>query len=144
MANGGPWLDTATYAAHVDRSQASRDATEVLRRALAGDQEEVAGTFGAVVRREGVDGAYDVAWCLAATTVGDLAYGGWTLDFPDIEHADYESRWVARFLCAYANSDVATGQALFRSAETDGHLRACLLTLAGSAAATLRYRRDPP
>jgi hypothetical protein len=51
---------------------------------------------------------------------------------------------VARFLCAYANSDAATGQALFRSAEADGHLPDCLLTLAGSAAATLRHRRDPP
>jgi hypothetical protein len=128
----------------VDRSQASRDATEVLRRALAGQGDEVEGTFGAVVDREGVAGAYDVAWCIAATTVGELAEGAWSLDFPGIDQAAYEARWVARLLCAYANADPATGEALFRSAEADGHLRECLLTLAGSAAATVRHRHPLP
>lgn len=122
---------------------ASRDATEVLRRALAGEGEAVAGAFDAVVDRDGVAGAYDVAWCLAAATVGpDLAPGAWSLDFPDIENAAYEARWVARFLSAYANADSSTGAALFHAAQADGHLSECLLTLAGSAAATVR-RRTP-
>jgi hypothetical protein len=122
---------------------ASRDATEVLRRALAGEDAAVAGAFDAVVDRAGMAGAYDVAWCLAAATIGaDLAPGTWSLDFPDIEDAAYEARWVARFLSAYANADASTGAALFQAAQADGHLSECLLTLAGSAAATLR-RRTP-
>jgi hypothetical protein len=120
---------------------ASRDAAEVLHRALAGEGEAVAGAFDAVVDRAGMAGVYDVAWCLAAATVGvDLPRGAWTLDFPDIEGAAYEARWVARFLSAYANADASTGTALFQAAQVDGHLADCLLTLAGSAAATLRRR----
>lgn len=123
------------------RIGASRDATEVLRRALAGEGAAVAGAFDAVVDRAGVAGAYDVAWRLAAATVGgDLAPGSWRLDFPDIDDATYETRWVARFLSAYANADASIGAALFRAAQADGQLAECLLTLAGSAAATLRRR----
>jgi hypothetical protein len=121
---------------------ASRDAAEVLDRALAGEGAAVAGRFEAVVHRHGVSGAYDVAWCLAAATVGTgLAEGAWRLDFPGIEDAGYEARWVARFLSAYANADPPTGSALFRAAAADGQLTGCLLTLAGSAAATVRRRR---
>jgi hypothetical protein len=120
---------------------ASRDAEEVLHRALAGEGDAVAGTFDAVVHRAGMTGVYDVAWCLAAATVGpDLPRGTWTLDFPDIEQAAYEARWVARFLSAYANADDSTGAALLAAAHADGHLADCLLTLAGSAAATVRRR----
>jgi hypothetical protein len=120
---------------------ASQDAQEVLQRALAGEGEAVVGAFDAVVHRAGIDGVYHVAWCLAATTVGpDLPQGTWILDFPDIEQAGYETRWVARFLSAYANADDSTGAALFHAAEADGHLADCLLTLAGSAAATIRRR----
>lgn len=119
----------------------SRDAAEVLHCALAGEGDAVAGAFDAVVDRAGMTGAYDVAWCLAGTTVGtDLAPGHWTLDFPEIEDAAYEARWVARFLSAYANADSSTGTALFLAAIADGYLPDCLLTLAGSAAATLRRR----
>jgi hypothetical protein len=122
---------------------ASQDAEEVLARALAGEGDAVAGAFDAVVHRAGIDGVYHVAWCLAATTVGpDLPQGTWTLDFPDIEQARYETRWVARFLSAYANADDSTGAALFHAAEADGHLADCLLTLAGSAAATVRRRTN--
>lgn len=125
-------------------ADASRDAAEVLHRALAGEGDAVAGTFDAVVHRAGIAGVYDVAWRLAATTVGeDLRRGAWTLDFPDIEQAAYEARWVARFLSAYANADLSTGAALFEAAQADGHLADCLLTLAGSAAATLRRRGEP-
>lgn len=100
------------------------------------------GAFEDVVHRAGMAGAYDVAWCLAATTLGsNLRPGHWTLDFPGIDHAEYETRWVARFLSAYANGDSSTGNALFHAAIADGHLSECLLTLAGSAAATLRHRR---
>lgn len=117
----------------------------MLRRALAGEGEAVVGAFEAVVDRAGVSGAYDVAWCLAAATVGtDLAPGAWRLDFPDIDDAAYEARWVARFLSAYANADASTGTALFRAAQADGHLSECLLTLAGSAAATVRRRAPWP
>jgi hypothetical protein len=126
----------------VDQSAAaSRDAAEVLGRALTGQPEAVMVTFGAVLDRAGVNGAYEVAWCLAAATVGpDLPTGSWRLDFPDIDRAAYEARWVARFLSAYANADPSTGTALFQAARADGCLTDCLLTLAGSAAATVRHR----
>ncbi|MEV0719241.1 hypothetical protein [Asanoa sp. NPDC050611] len=117
------------------------DAAQVLRLALDGDSDAVASAFDAVVDRSGVVGAYDVAWCLAATMVGDgVPVGRWTLDFPDIDEAGYDTRWVARFVSAYANSDASTGEALFGAALADGQLPECLLTLAGSAVATLRRR----
>jgi hypothetical protein len=121
--------------------EAYDDVAEVLRSALAGDSDAVVGTFDAVVDRSGVAGAYDVAWCIAATMVGvDAPRGRWTLEFPGIEEANYDARWVARFVSAYANSDFSTGKALFGAALADGQLPDCLLTLAGSAVATLRRR----
>lgn len=117
------------------------DAAAVLSLALAGDSDGVVKTFDAVVDRAGVAGAYEVAWCLAATMVGDgIPQGAWTLDFPGIDEAAYDARWVARFVSAYANADVDTGAALFGAAMADGQLPECLLTLAGSAVATLRRR----
>lgn len=117
------------------------DAAAVLRSALAGDSDGIVGTFDAVVDRSGVAGAYEVAWCLAATMVGDgVASGAWTLDFPGIDDARYDARWVARFVSAYVNSDLDTGEALFGAALADGQLPDCLLTLAGSTIATLRHR----
>ncbi|MEV4821814.1 hypothetical protein ACGFIE_03495 [Micromonospora sp. NPDC049275] len=117
------------------------DATAVLHSALAGDGEAVTGAFDAVVDRAGLPGAYGVAWCLAATMVGDAPpSSGCALDFPGIEQADYDTRWVARFVSAYANRDVSTGEALFGAAAADGQLSDCLLTLAGSTIATLRSR----
>ena len=99
------------------------------------------GTFDAVVDRSGVVGAYDVAWCLAATMVGQVPLGGaWTLDFPGIDDARYDKRWVARFVSAYVNGDIPTGEALFGAAIADGQLPDCLLALAGSTVATLRHR----
>ena len=122
-------------------AEARRDAAQVLKCAVAGDSDAVVDTFDAVVSRAGVAGAYDVAWRLAATMVGeDVPRGAWTLDFPGIDHARYDARWVARFISAYANSDVPTSEALFGAALADGQLSACLLTLAGSAVATLRHR----
>jgi hypothetical protein len=121
--------------------EAVDDAAQVLRLALDGDSDAVVNAFDAVVDRSGVVGAYDVAWCLAATMVGDgVPAGRWTLDFPDIDEAGYDTRWVARFVSAYANSDAPTGEALFGAALADGQLPECLLTLAGSAVATLRRR----
>ena len=117
------------------------DAAQVLRVALRGDSDAVVGELDAVVDRSGVVGAYDVAWCLAATMVGQVIPGGaWTLDFPGIDDARYDKRWVARFVSAYVNGDVPTGEALFAAAAADGLLPDCLLTLAGSTAATLRHR----
>ena len=117
------------------------DAAAVLRSALAGDSDAVVETFDAVVDRSGVAGAYEVAWCLAAAMVGDgVPRGTWTLDFPGIDQAGYDARWVARFVSAYANCDADTGEALFGAALADGQLPDCLLTLAGSAVATLRRR----
>lgn len=117
------------------------DAKAVLHSALAGDSDAVVKTFDEVVHRAGVAGAYEVAWCLAATMVGTgVPRGSWTLDFPGIEQAGYDARWVARFVSAYANSDADTGEALFGAALADGQLPDCLLTLAGSAVATLRRR----
>ena len=117
------------------------DVALVLRSALAGDRDGVVDTFDEVVHRKGVGGAYDVAWELAAATVGGgLARGPWRLEFPGIEEAAYDTRWVARFLSAYANADSSTGAALFGAAIADGKLPQCLLTLVGSAIATLRRR----
>ena len=118
------------------------DATQVLHCALSGDSDAVVGTFDAVVDRSGVVGAYDVAWCLAATMVGqNVPRGGaWTLDFPGIDDARYDKRWVARFVSAYVNGDISTGEALFGAAIADGQLPDCLLALAGSTVATLRHR----
>lgn len=117
------------------------DAAAVLHCALAGDSDAVADRFDAVLDRSGMVGAYDVAWCLAAAMVGDaVPRGSCTLDFPGIDEADYDARWVARFVSAYANSDVDTAEALFGAALADGQLPDCLLTLAGSAVATLRNR----
>jgi hypothetical protein len=118
-----------------------RDAELVLRSALGEDREALAGTFNEVVDRAGVSGAYDVAVCLAATMVGeDARPGGWILDFPDIDEVAYDARWVARFVSAYVNSDPSMGRALFGAALADGQLPDCLVTLAGSAVATLRRR----
>ena len=117
------------------------DAAQILHCALSGDSDAVANTFDAVVDRSGVVGAYDVAWCLAATMVGHVPAGGaWTLDFPEIDEARYDKRWVARFVSAYVNDDFPTSEALFGAAIADGVLPDCLLALAGSAVATLRHR----
>lgn len=117
------------------------DVASVLRLALAGDAVAVVGTFDAVVDRKGVDAAYGVAWSLAGRMVGDdRPKGLWRLDFPGIEDAAYDARWVARFVSAYANGDPSTGAALFGAAMADGKLPQCLMTLAGSAVATLRRR----
>jgi hypothetical protein len=125
--------------------QTRDDAAAVLHSALAGDGDAVVGTFDAVVDRSGVAGAYGVAWCLAATMVGDdVPAGTCALDFPGIDQANYDTRWVARFLSAYANRDPETGEALFGAAIADGLLPDCLLTLAGSAVATLYGPKHPP
>jgi hypothetical protein len=117
------------------------DAEKVLRLALQNDREAIAGTFDAVVNRSGVSGAFEVAVCLAATMVGDsVAVGTWALDFPGIDEAAYDTRWVARFVSAYVNADPGTGEALFGAALADGQLPACLVALAGSAVATLQRR----
>ncbi|MET8120911.1 hypothetical protein [Micromonospora sp. NPDC005189] len=117
------------------------DAAAVLHSALSGDGDAVVGAFDAVVDRAGLSGAYGVAWCLAATMLGDApAASGAALDFPGIDQAGYDTRWVARFVSAYANRDEPTGEALFGAAAADGLLPDCLLTLAGSTIATLRSR----
>lgn len=134
------WRHTLPHVTDVPRDTLD-DAAALLDSALAGDSDAVVKKFDAVVHRAGVAGAYEVAWCLAATMVGSGApRGAWTLDFPGIEQADYDARWVARFLSAYANSDADTGEALFGAALADGQLPECLLTLVGSAVATLRRR----
>jgi hypothetical protein len=118
------------------------DAASVLTSALAGDGDAVVGAFDKAVDRGGVDAAYCVAWRLAGALVGErLERGPWRLDFPDIDKAEYDARWVARFISAYVNEDESTGLALFGVALADGMLPDCLMMLAGSTAATLR-RRD--
>jgi hypothetical protein len=117
------------------------DAQNILRLALAGDAEAVVGRFDAVVDRCGMSGAYDIAVCLAATMVGDqLQAGGAALDYPGIDDAPYDARWVARFVSAYANADRSTGEALFSAAIADGQLPTCMIALTGSTLATLRHR----
>jgi hypothetical protein len=118
------------------------DAQLVLASALVGDGVAVAHAFDSLVDRGGVGAAYEVAWCLAARMVGDgLARGPWRLDYPDIESASYDARWVARFLSAYVNGDPPMATALFDAAVADGQLSKCLMTLAGSDVATLRQHR---
>lgn len=117
-----------------------QDAQAIIDSALRGDREGVVGRFEAAVNRGGLRTAYDVACCLAATMVGDRPAGFAALDYPDIERARYDARWVARFVSAYANADPSTGQALFGAAMADGLLAECLTTLAGSTVATLRQR----
>ncbi|MER7008922.1 hypothetical protein ABT297_38575 [Dactylosporangium sp. NPDC000555] len=118
-----------------------QDAAQVLEWALAGDEDAVTHTFDSVVDRRGMSAAYDVAWRLAGEMVGDnLVHGPWRLDFPDIDDANYDMRWVARFVSAYVNEDVPSATALFTVALVDGKLPECLRTLAGSAVATLKRR----
>jgi hypothetical protein len=122
--------------------QAFEDAALVLDHALAGDSAAVADTLDAVVKRPG-DTAYQVARCLAGALAGDgLRIGGWQLEFPNIDDAEYDARWVARFVSAYVNEDQPTEEALFGAAVADGKLPECLMTLAGSTAATLRARQQ--
>jgi hypothetical protein len=138
------------YAAHVDERDGAageitpevyRDAATIIDFALRGDRDAVMGAFDAAVDRGGVRGAYDVACCLAATLVGDKAPEGFAaLEFPGIEQARYDARWVARFVSAYANADTPTGVALFGAAMADGQLSECLVTLAGSTVATIKRR----
>ena len=119
------------------------DAAAVIDSALRGDRHAVVGAFDQAVHRDGVRGAYDVACCLAATLLGDEGPTSFAaLDFPGIEAARYDARWVARFVSAYANADPPTGEALFGAAMADGKLSQCLVTLAGSAVATLRRRGE--
>jgi hypothetical protein len=121
------------------------DVALVLQSALAGDGDGVVDAFDKAAIRDGVVGAYDLAWNIAGATVGDhIAIGPWRLEFPGIDEATYDKRWVARFLSAYANADESTAEALFGAAIADGKLPQCLMTLAGSAVATLRRRDGEP
>lgn len=118
-----------------------RDTAAVIESAIRGDRSAVVKAFDAAVHRDGLRAAYEVACCLAATLVGPSPPPGFaTLDYPGIEQAGYGKRWVARFVTAYANADGPTGEALFGAAMADGQLPECLVTLAGSAVATLRRR----
>ena len=118
-----------------------QDAEAILDSALRGDRDGVVGRFEAAVSRGGLRSAYHVACCLAATMVGEPEPRGFAaLEYPDIERARYDARWVARFVSAYANADTPTGEALFGAAIADGWLAECLATLAGSTVATLRSR----
>ena len=97
-----------------------------------------------VVGGTGVPGALGVAWCLAGTITGDgHPSGPWSLEFPDIDQARYDARWVTRFISAYLNGDEHTAFALVGAPHSDGRLNDCLLTLAGSTVATLHHRGLP-
>ncbi len=145
--SGEPWapaLDLLTYGdvVTVSEGDAYDDAAMILGLALGGDLAAVVDGFSDVVARSGLAGGYDVAICLTATLVGDdLRAGGAALEFPGIDDASYDSRWVARFISAYVNADRATGEALFGAADADGQLAACIAMLSGSTLETLR-RRD--
>ncbi|HEY9484790.1 MAG TPA: hypothetical protein VIR00_17710 [Micromonosporaceae bacterium] len=123
------------------------DAQMILGVALAGDHGAVSKGLDDVVSRAGIAGAYHVAVCLAATMVGDdflggAFPGGAALEYPGIDEASYDARWVARFVSAYVNADRPTGEALFGAAVADGQVAACMATLAGSTLETLRRRID--
>jgi hypothetical protein len=116
------------------------DAALILDSVLDDDLDSVVSQFQKVRLRDGDAGVYSVAVCLAATLVGDAKPGRWALEFPDIDEAEYGSRWVARFVSAYVNDDEQTASALYSAAQADGVLNDCLLALAGSTIATLRRR----
>lgn len=119
------------------------DVASILRSALVGDPDGVVNRFDDVLDKKGMGGAYDLAWGLAARMVGRrVQQGPWRLDFPGIDEAGYDVRWVARFVSAYANADPPTAEALFGAALADGQLPDCLLMLAGSTIATLRRRGE--
>ena len=124
-----------------DPHRVFEDAALLLDQALAGDRAAAVETVGTVVGGQGVSGALGVAWCLAGTITGDGNPSGlWSLEFPEIDEAQYDARWVARFISAYLNEDEPTAQALVGAALSDGRLEDCLLTLAGSTVATLHHR----
>ena len=117
------------------------DAAMILGLALGGDHGAVADGFADVVNRVGLQHAYHVAVCLVATMVGDEVQGGGAaLEFPGIDEATYDTRWVARFVSAYVNADSPTGEALFGAAVADGQLGVCMATLTGSTLENLRRR----
>lgn len=117
------------------------DTALLLHSAVVGDAAAIVDRFAEVWEREDLCRAYRVAVCLVATMMGDdLPGGGAALDFPDIDQATYDARWVARFVSAYANADTPTGEALFGAAVADGQLPACMMTLTGSTLATLQHR----
>lgn len=117
------------------------DTASLLDSAVVGDTEAITGRFANMVDRDAVCHAYRVAVCLVATMIGDdFPGGGAALDFPGIDVATYDARWVARFVSAYANADLPTGRALIGAAVADGQLPACMMTLTGSTLATLRRR----
>jgi hypothetical protein len=139
-------LDDFAYRDLVTKpSDAYDDAAMILRLALGGDHDAVAGGIDDVVDRSGVAGAYDLALCLAATMIGDDLRGrGAALDYPGIDDAPYDARWVARFVSAFVNADRSTGEALFGAAVADGQLPTCMIALTGSTLATLKHRSDRP
>jgi hypothetical protein len=119
------------------------DAQMILGTALGGDRAAVTGGIHRVVDRVGMAGTLHVALCLAATMVGDEGFpGGAALDYPGIDDASYDTRWVARFVSAYVNGDRPTAEALLGAAAADGELASCMATLAGSTLETLRRRVD--
>jgi hypothetical protein len=117
------------------------DAAMMLSLAVSGDADALAGRFDEVLGAYGECGAYRVAMCLVATMLGDGPLGHHVaLDYPDIDRASYDTRWVARFASAYANADRPTGEALFDAAIADGQLPRCIMTLTSSTVATLQQR----
>jgi hypothetical protein len=127
----------------VREGDAYDDAAMILGLALGGDPAAVADGFRDVVARSGLSGGYEVAIRLVATLIGeDVPTGGAALDFPGIDDASYDARWVARFITAYVNADRATGEALMGAAHADGQLAACIAMLSGSTLETLRRRDD--
>ena len=122
-------------------SDAYDDAALILGLAVSGDHEIVSDVLDDLIIWKGVSGTFEVAVCLAATMIGDAARpGGAALDYPGIDAASYDTRWVARFVSAYVNADRPMGEALFGAAVADGQLPACMATLTGSTIATLRSR----
>ena len=113
----------------------------MLRSALAGDGDAVVGAFDAVVDRAGLAGAYGVAWCLAATMVGDATPPGPARSTSPASNrpTTTPAGWPASS-ARTPTGRADTGEALFGAAMADGLLPDCLLTLAGSTVATLRSR----
>ncbi|MBG6139467.1 hypothetical protein [Longispora fulva] len=114
----------------------------VLAAGVVGDLDGAMRSVDEIVAEHGAWAVYDLAGAIVTEMLGDFRQPEdaefWTLDFPGIESAGYDLRWVARFISAHANGEEDTARALYRAAVNDEEIRPCLGALVTSAIATLR------
>jgi hypothetical protein len=113
----------------------------VLAAGVAGDLAGAMRSVDEIVAEHGAWGAYDLAGAMVAELVSELRPADedmfWTLDFPGIESASYDVRWVARFISSYVNGEEDMSRALYEAAIAEGEFQSCLGTLVSSTLAVL-------